>query len=196
MITTPFLPAARASASSLFRSPRKGSKNASQGSVAWTAVVNSRRKKSLAAAVMAPERLRRAGLLLELGHQPRALFEERGQVLVAARDRPGIVTDLLVQLGELLLEECIHMTIRSTNSCTGVCSRRFASRHSSRIAFCCFSGKRRARLRSNFSTSRGIPSLRRRLWPIGYSTTTSARRLPSLNSTVSAFAIERFSGSW
>src|ERR1044072_9341711 len=38
--------------------------------------------------------------------------------------------------------------------------------------------------------------VRRRLSPIGYSTTTSSNFDPSLNSTVSALAIERFSGSW
>ena len=42
----------------------------------------------------------------------------------------------------------------------------------------------------------GKPSLRRRLWPIGYSTATSASFLPSRSSTVSALAIERLAGSW
>jgi hypothetical protein len=41
-----------------------------------------------------------------------------------------------------------------------------------------------------------MPSLRRRLWPIGYSTTISFSFVPSLNSTVIALAIERLSGSW
>ena len=39
-----------------------------------------------------------------------------------------------------------------------------------------------------------MPSTRRRAWPSGYSTATSAKTVPSLNSTVIAFAIERFSG--
>ena len=60
----------------------------------------------------------------------------------------------------------------------------FASSATSRMACCCFAGKRRARLVRNFSTSTGMPSSRRRRWPIGYSTTTSRVRLPSLNSTV------------
>src|SRR5690348_6172519 len=137
MTTTPFLPAVAASASSLFRSPRNGSKNASHGSAAWTAVLKARRKRSLAAAVMAPEGLGRARLALQLGHQPRAFLEQRRQVLVAARDGSGIVADLFVQLRQALLQMGTHITIRSTNSWTGVSSSRFASRHSSRIAFCC-----------------------------------------------------------
>src|SRR3954470_12794444 len=146
---------------------------------------------------MAPAGLGRTAFVFELRDQLRALFQEGRQMLVAARDRAGVVANFFVELGEPVLQVDAHqMIIRSTNSLTGVCSSFFWSMHSSRIAFCCFSGKRRARLRSNFSTRCGMPSLRRRLWPMGYSTTTSESFLPSLNSTVSALAIERFSGSW
>ncbi len=51
-----------------------------------------------------------------------------------------------------------QITNRSTNSWTGVASSRCASRARSRIARCCFGGKRRARLVRNFATSNGMPS--------------------------------------
>src|SRR2546425_10375346 len=149
----------------------------------------------LAAAVMAPARFGRAAFMFQLGDELGALFEQRRQVLIAARDRSRISADLFVQLCKLFFQIGAHTTIRSTNSLTGVCSSRFWSLQSSRMVFCCCDGKRRARLRSNFSTRCGMPSLRRRLWPIGYSTTTSGSVVPSLNSTVSALAIERLSGS-
>src|SRR5258706_9919301 len=133
--------------------------------------------------------------MLQFGDELRALLEQRRQLLVAAGDRSRIGADLLIQLGQLALQVGAHMTIRLTKSFTGVCSRRFWSMHSSRIAFCCFGGKRRARLRSNFSTRCGMPSLRRRLWPIGYSTTTSGSDVPSLNLTVNPLGIQRLSGS-
>ncbi len=56
-------------------------------------------------------------------------------------------------------------------------------------------GKRRRKFVLNFSTSSGMPSSRRRRWPIGYSTVSSTID-PSFNSTWSEFAIERLSGSW
>src|SRR5882672_7097972 len=116
----------------------------------------------LAAAVMAPARFGRAAFVLldrlELGSQLRPLLEQRRQMLVAARDRSGVGADFLVQLGELLFQVDAHITISSTNSLTGVCSSRLGSWQSSRIAFCRSRGKRRARLRSNFSTRCGMPS--------------------------------------
>ena len=57
----------------------------------------------------------------------------------------------------------VQITIMSTNSLTGVASSRFASRQRSRISPACVAGKTRARFVLNFSTSTGIPSLRRRL---------------------------------
>ena len=74
--------------------------------------------------------------------------------------------------------------------------RCFEFMQSSMIRSRCFSGKRRARFMRNFSTRIGMPSFRRRLWPMGYSTTISFSFFPSVNSTVRAFAIERFAGSW
>src|ERR1700682_3456926 len=196
MTTTPVFFAALASASSLRRSPRNGSKNASHGSAANAALATNDRKKSLTAAIVGPDRFRRAAdVVLELEQEPRPFFEERRQMLVAARNRAGIVADLVRQLGDGALPFGSHTTIMSTNSFTGVAPSLRASRQRSSIAFCCLGGKRRARLRSNFSTSSGMPSLRRRLWPRGHSTTISASLLPSLNSTVSALAIERLSGS-
>src|SRR3954471_22341350 len=99
---------------------------------------------------MAPACFGRAAFMCKLGDQLRAFFEERRQVLVAARNRTRVVTDLMVELFEPLLQKNAHITIRSTNSFTGVCSRRFWSMQTSRMAFCCCAGKRRARLRSNF----------------------------------------------
>src|SRR5437667_8167405 len=66
----------------------------------------------------------------------------------------------------------LQITNRSTNSLTGVASRRFGSRHSSRIASRRCFGKRRARFLRNFSSSKGMPSLRRRRWQRGYSSAT------------------------
>src|SRR2546430_273488 len=126
----------------------------------------------------------------------RALFQQCRELLVAARDRRRIVADFLRQLGNPPFEVGTHGTNRSTNSLTGVFSSRPGSAQSSSIVFCCSAGKRRARLVLNFSTRIGMPSLRRRRWPIGYSQTTSSSLLPALNSTVSALAIERFFGSW
>src|ERR671937_2356293 len=100
---------------------------------------------------MAPACLRRAALAFEFGDEARALFEQRREVLIAARDRAGVVADLFVQLGEPFFEIGAHITIRSTNSFTGVSSRRRWSMHRSRIAFCCCGGKRRGRVGSNFS---------------------------------------------
>jgi hypothetical protein len=58
---------------------------------------------------------------------------------------------------------------RSTklNRYTGVDAKRFRSPQSSRIAFALRGGIRLRRLRSNFSSSSGIPSSRRRRCPIG-----------------------------
>jgi hypothetical protein len=61
------------------------------------------------------------------------------------------------------------------------------------MASCCLAGKRRARFRRNLASSNGIPSVRRRRWPMGYSITTSGRIVPSVNSTVSPLAIDRLS---
>src|SRR5438105_2983932 len=196
MMSTPVLFALLASASSLRRSPRNGSKNASQ-SAAWALALTSRKKKSLAAAVIGPHDFGlTAHRLLELAHQARALLEERRQVLITPGDRSGIAADFFRELGDPLFQisahrahilnsgtqsdflpslscqgnvvrpcflplSSVHITMRSTNSWTGVCSSFIWSRQSSRIAFCCFSGKRRARLRSNFSMSIGMPSVRR-----------------------------------
>src|SRR3981189_3292577 len=133
-------------------------------------------------------------VLFQFIQKSRALFQQRRELLVAAGDRRRIVADLLRQLGDPAFEVSAHMTNKSTNSLTGIFSSRPASKHRSRIALCCSGGKRRARLLLNFSTRTGMPSLRRRRWPIGYSQTTSFSLLPSLNSTVSALAIERFHG--
>src|SRR5437879_4103362 len=64
----------------------------------------------------------------------------------------------------------LQITNRSTNSLTGVASRRFESRHSSTMASRTSFGKRRARFLRNFSSSKGMPSWRRRRWPSGYPT--------------------------
>ena len=71
--------------------------------------------------------------------------------------------------GEMRIRSPSGRRIRSPASLRASSRRARASR----IACCCFAGKRRARLTRNFSISTGMPSLRRRLWPIGYSTTTS-----------------------
>src|SRR5690606_15921893 len=89
-----------------------------------------------------------------------------------------------------------QMTYRSTYSCTGMACRVCWPRDASRMRDCWRGGKMRARLVRNLASSSGMPSWRRRLWPMGYSQTTSSSRAPSLNSTVSAFAMERLSGSW
>src|SRR5690606_35455473 len=89
-----------------------------------------------------------------------------------------------------------QMTYRSTYSCTAMASRVCWSRDASRMRACWRGGKMRARLVRNLASSNGMPSWRRRLWPMGYSQATSSSRVPSLNSTVSAFAMERLSGSW
>src|SRR3954463_14128712 len=52
-----------------------------------------------------------AALALEFGHEARAFFEQRRQVLVAARNRAGIGADLLVQLGKPLFEIGTHSVI-------------------------------------------------------------------------------------
>src|SRR5438876_6726174 len=135
-------------------------------------------------------------LLFQLIQKSRALLQQRRELLVAARDRRRIVADFLRQLGDPAFELSPHMTNRSTNSLIGIFSSRTGFMHRSRIVLCCSGGKRRARLLLNFSTRIGMPSLRRRLWPSGYSHSTSFGLLPSLNSTVSALAIERFFGSW
>src|SRR5262249_37831894 len=136
------------------------------------------------------------GGLLQFIQKTGTFLDERGELLVAARDRRGIAADFLGQRFDAGGEAHRgQMTMRSVNSCTGVLSSRFASRHKCKIVCDCFAGKRRARLVLNFSTSTGMPSLRRRLWPMGYSQTTSFSFVPSLNSTVSALAIERLSGA-
>src|SRR5208337_4800092 len=86
-----------------------------------------------------------------------------------------------------------HTTYISTYSLTGIASSRSGSSDTERIRCCCSSEKRLRRLVLNFSTSSGIPSLRRRLCPIGYSTVSSST-VPSFNSTRSEFAIDLFSG--
>src|SRR5207244_1206877 len=99
MISTPLFFAAFASASSLRRSPRNGSKNASHGSAARAAVLASRKKRTLAAAIVGPDRLWRAGdVVLQLEQQPGALLEQRRQMLVAGRDWARVVADLFGQL--------------------------------------------------------------------------------------------------
>src|SRR3954465_10523867 len=152
------------------------------------------------ASIVGPEGGRAARPLfleqVQSGDEFGALFQQRRKVEITTRDRSGVVADLFAKLGDSGLQLGFrHMTKRSTNSSTGVLSSRAASMHTSRMALCCFEGKRRARLVLNFSTRMGMPSLRRRLWPIGYSHTTSSSLEPSLNSTVSAFAIERLAGS-
>src|SRR3981189_791893 len=134
-------------------------------------------------------------MLFQFIQKSRALFQQRRELLVAAGDRRRIVADFLRQLGNPPFEVGAHRTNRSTNSLTGVLSSRPGSAQSSRIVFCCSGGKHRARLVLNFSTSIGMPSLRRRRWPSGYSQTTSFSFVPSLSSIVRPLAIERFFGS-
>src|SRR3981189_410925 len=120
-------------------------------------------------------------MLFQFIQKSRALFQQRRELLVAAGDRRRIVADFLRQLGDPPFEVGAHGTNRSTKSLTGVFSRRRGSAQSSRIAFCCSGGKRRARLVLNFSTRIGMPSLRRRRWPSGYSQNTSLDLTPSLH---------------
>ena len=94
---------------------------------------------------------------------------------------------------EKKLERHIYGTYKSTYSFTGIASSRAGSSETSRIRCCCASLNRRRRLVLNFSISSGIPSSRRRRWPMGYSTVSSSTE-PSSRSTRSALAIERFPG--
>src|SRR4029453_2731242 len=116
----------------------------------------------------------------------------RGQSHVGLRTGKTVI----VGRGQLYVNGGGQIEYRSTYSWTGMPSSVFRSRLAARIASCCLEGNRRARFVRNFSTNNGMPSLRRRLWPIGYSTTTSFNLRPSFSSTVSALAIDRFSGSW
>src|SRR4051812_17553736 len=83
-------------------------------------------------AVVSPTCFGRAAFMVELGNDLGAFLEQRRQMQVAARDRPRVVADLVVQRFEPLLQMSAHITIKSTNSFTGVCSSRFWSMHSSR----------------------------------------------------------------
>src|SRR5512138_2760833 len=101
MTATPRLPAAFASASSLFRSPRNGSKKASQGSAACAAKLTASSKTSLTAAVIGPNGFRRAGdIVFEAMEQAGTLLDQRGELLVAACDRPRVVADFRGELGD------------------------------------------------------------------------------------------------
>src|SRR5690606_28170706 len=64
------------------------------------------------------------------------------------------------------------VTIKSTTACTGMADSTSRSNDASATCRCCLAGNIRARLVLYFSTNTGMPSSRRRLWPIGYSTTT------------------------
>jgi len=48
----------------------------------------------------------------------------------------------------------------------------------------------------NFAIKRGVPSALLLLCPTGYSTEISSRTVPSFNSMVMAFPMDRLSGSW
>src|SRR4029079_3798655 len=85
------------------------------------------------------------------------------------------------------------LTNMSVNSFTGVASSSALSPHNRRIFAHCSGGHRDAKLLSNFFARSGIPSARRRRWPIGYSTAIFAVLDPSVKKTCTAFAIERFS---
>src|SRR5688572_11171551 len=89
-------------------------------------------------------------------------------------------------------DSTVNMSVKTS---TGVECKAFKSRHRSRIFWLQGGASREARLLSNFLTSSGMPSARRRRWPTGYSTTMFSVAESSVKKTWTALAIERLSGS-
>src|SRR5688500_101281 len=162
----------------------------------WTAGL---RGRDLPCAGLALRKL--GGLRWEDGHQQKGANKHRRRPREGGDPASSVRTTLGPGLRRdddrqrAVPKRAHQVTIRSTNALTGTAASLSGSSATSRIAACCLGGNRRDRLVLNFSTSTGMPSARRRLCPIGYSTTTSLVREPSRNAIVMPLAIERFAGS-